>query len=803
MLAPQTMTAAIYPSLDDPSATDPTQHGHKAATLATLRQAGFDVPHGFVIPVEHAKSPDRRAVAAALDALDGPVAVRSSGTAEDLPDASFAGQYDTVLGVEGIDAVMDAIAKCVDSAHGARAVAYGGAGQVAVLVQAMVPADAAGVAFSANPLTGVRDEVRISATAGLGDALVGGEVDGDEWTVRGDTARAGALPHDALTKRTVQEIAGLARELEAHFGTPQDVEWATVADRIVVLQSRPITVLPQAPKIEIPDGSWQKDTAHYPGPLTPLGASMTALVDGSVQYMIDHWGLLPDAIEMRTIGHELYSRAKPDAGSKNPPPWWVLGIVARLVPSIRRKLRRAREVQELLTTTPPRWEAEWKPKLLAEIRRFAEVDLAELDDEALIEHFAELLELAQWAMNVHFELFIPYLVGIHELDGVCRRHLGWTSHETMTLLQGLSVASSAPTRDLAAVAELARERPQARAVIEQAGPDLVSRLRAVDPEVAAALDDYLRHWGLRVFAYDAGSPSLGEQPGLVASLLAELLETPASDDLQAQRAEAVASARAKLDGAARAELDAALAFAEQTYPQREDNVLYTDNLPSGLVRRWALEVGRRLVARGRLSRATDAVMLDVDQLQAALRGELADPASIATQVRAELAWVRANPGPLHYGPVPGAMPDVRGLPAPARRINGAILWAMAQELAPATGGDGDQLAGLPASAGVASGPVKIIMHSDDVHRVRPGDVVVCPTTTPAWTVIFQRAAALVTDGGSVLSHAAIVAREHGIPAVVATGNGTARLRAGQTVRVDGTTGQVTVVDEGSPVRSSA
>lgn len=797
MLAPQAMTTSTFPTLDDPSAADPSTCGHKAAALANLVQAGFDVPPGFVVPVSEAAAPDPDVIAAALASLEGPVAVRSSGTAEDLPDASFAGQYDTVLGVEGVGAVMTAIARCVASASSARAQTYGGAGQIAVLVQAMVPAEAAGVAFSANPLTGAPDEVRISATRGLGDALVSGEVDGDEWIVRGDEACPGALPHEALTTKTVRQIAALARQLQAHFGAPQDVEWATVEDRVVVLQSRPITVLPQPPTVDVPKGSWQKDTAHYPGPITPFGASTVGLFDRSVQKMIDHWGLMPEAISMQIIGHEVYSRAEPDSGGKNPPPWWVLGIAARLVPSLRRKLRRAQAVIDgnLLKSTPPRWDAQYKPEIAAELRRLAEIDLTAFDDEALVEHFCQITAFAQRAMDVHFELFVPYLVGLYELDQVCARHLGWKSHETMRLLQGLSVTSSAPTRALGEIAQLARVRPEARAVIEQGGPDFVARLREVDDEVAGRLDEYLSHWGLRVFAYDPGSPSLSEQPALVAALLAELLDASPADDLQAQRREAVAQARAALEGEALVELDAALAFAEQTYPQREDNVLYTDNLPSGLMRRWALEVGRRLVERGQLPRATDAVMLASDELRAALGGKLADPAAVATRVRAELAWVRAHPGPLHYGPAPGQMPDVRGLPAAARRINGAMLWAMAQELAPPAATDGAQVHGQPASAGVATGPVRIIMSSHEVDRVRPGDVVVCPTTTPAWTVIFQRAAALVTDGGSVLSHAAIVAREHGIPAVVATGDGTRRLKAGQLVQVDGTTGRVTLLDE--------
>jgi pyruvate,water dikinase len=212
------------------------------------------------------------------------------------------------------------------------------------------------------------------------------------------------------------------------------------------------------------------------------------------------------------------------------------------------------------------------------------------------------------------------------------------------------------------------------------------------------------------------------------------------------------------------------------------------------MRGFALEVGRRLVSQGRLRRAEDAVLLTVDQLRSALADRTIDAAAIASRVRSELAWVRANPGPLVYGPAPGAMPDVRGLPVAARRFNSALLWSMAEELAPAALRSEAGVVGLAASPGVATGTVRVIASSKDLHRVRPGDIVVCPATTPSWTVIFQRAAAVVTDGGSALCHAAIVAREHGIPAIVATGNATRQLRDGQRVQVDGNRGTVSLVD---------
>jgi pyruvate,water dikinase len=786
-------------TLDDVAATDATLCGHKAATLARLRQAGLDVPAGFVIGVTETSNLDEVAIAARLGALPGPVAVRSSGVAEDLPDASFAGQYDTVLHVEGLENVLRAVRRCVASATSQRVRAYGGGGALAVLVQSMVQPSAAGVAFSANPMTGDREEVLVSATRGLGDLLVSGEVDGDAWSVRGAVATPTATPEGCIDAGIACRVADLARQLEARLGAPLDVEWALVGERLVVLQSRPITVLPVAPKIEIPKGTWQKDTDHYAGPITPFGTFNLEQYEGVLAGMAEAWGLMPDALRMRAIGHEVYSHVEPDDGGQAPPPWWLLGIVARVLPSFRRKLKAAeRAVAEgKLTATPPCWEAELKPEMIEKITRFARVRYGEMSEAELWAHWGALQELSVRGLTIHFELTIPYTVGLHDLVVACRELLGYPSHRVMPLLQGLSGASSAPTRGLAAVAEVARHRAETRAVIEEGGPDFFERLRQVDPELGAEMDRYLERWGLRTIDYDAGTPTLAEEPGLGASLLEELLEEqPAAHSLDEARRAAVAAARAELRTPAHlARFDAALAYAEQVYPLREDNVLYNVNLIAGLMRGFALEVGRRLVEQGRLVRAEDAVLLTVDELRRALADRTVDPAAIASRVRSELAWVRANPGPPSYGPAPGALPDLRGLPPAARRINEAMLWSMAEELSPTARNCEAGIAGLPSSPGLARGPVRVVSSSKDIHRVRMGDVVVCPTTTPSWTIVFQRAAAIVTDGGSALCHAAIVAREHGIPAVVATGNATQRLRDGQRVLVDGNRGTVSLVDD--------
>lgn len=773
------------------AATDADRCGHKAATLAALRGLGFDIPDGFVIPAGVQAARDE--IAAALIRLgDGPVAVRSSGLAEDLSDASFAGQYDTLLNVRGADAVLEAATQVVSS-NGRAVAAYGHpARPMAVLVQRMIDADVAGVAFSANPLTGNRAEVRVSAVRGLGDQLVSGAADADEWLVTSEGASAVALPHNVLGAEVAHRVAVLARKAEAARQAPQDIEWAVAGDRLWLLQSRPITVLPVAPAIEIPKGTWQKDAGHFPDPLSPFAASTQFhYADEFLDDAIAKWGLLFDAMRFKVIGHEPYIHVEPDDGGKTPPPWWLLGLLARIIPSMRRKLSASAHAVRSgwLDTIPAEWESEQRPRLRAEIERRAALDLAALDDDALFLEVEELRTLYNRCLQLHFTLAIPYTVGLYELAQTCEELLGWNLQKTVGLLQGMSATSTAAAEELAALARRAGQRNDTRDLLASRTPDVLERLEVADPAVAAELRQYLRFWGLRPIGSETGSPSISEQPQLVADLLADALGND-TRDVSAGRLALIEEARAFLRGPVRKRFDDALAYAERVYSLREDNVLLTDQLPTGLLRRVALEVGRRLSVMGLLVRAEDAVMLTASELREALRSR-SDVRPLVSRRKAEHAWVRANPGPMTYGPEPGKAPDLRGLPEPARRINAALLWMLEQELTPPPKAVANSVVGQGVSPGVYRGRVRVIRTPEQLHTLRVGEVLVCANTSSAWMMVFRRAGAIVADSGSVLSHTAIVAREFALPAVVATGNATSTLVDGEEVIVDGARGVVT------------
>lgn len=814
-------------ALEDAGARDPAVAGGKAAVLARLLESGYAVPAGYVLPVstcdrlvegvaapgdvlaDGAPTALRERLAAVLEDLGGgPVAVRSSAVAEDLAEASYAGQYETVLGVADLDGVVDAVRTCIISAYADRVAAYAGGepgpAGMAVLIQRQIDPEAAGVAFSANPVTGDRDETLVSAVAGLGDRLASGEATPDEWVVRPDGAERRADPENAIDEEQACRVAALAEELERLLGEPQDVEWAIADGQVLPLQSRPITALPVRPDLDLPsEGTWTKDQAHYPELMTPFGASVyLPALDAGITAMLRRFGLLLDRLESRSIGGEIYGHVVPVGGKEGPPPpWWVLAIVSRIVPPLRARMKTAERVlrEGRLDEAVTRWEQQWRGEFEKQTASLQDVDLADLDDPDLEAHLDEAIELLEHGQHVHFHLFAPYFVYVHELVRAGEELLGWTPIQAMDLVAGLSEASSGPARAMADLAARIRSHPELDELEDDAGR-LLTRLRRTDPALGEAFDEYVRRYAHRAVNYDPGAPTLAERPQLLVSLLRDTVHAEEEDvaaRLAERRREAEDQAsRALADRPAdRARFEQALSAAQRVYPLREDNIFWTDNLPSGLIRRALVEVGHRLVGRGQLRHPGDVAFLKVDEVRSGLHDETLDLSDRAARRRAERAWVAAHPGPAYLGDEPSDMPDVRGLPAAGRRINEAMIWFFGQEYSPPVPTRAGGIDGIPGSPGRYTGPVRIVTSEAEFDRVRPGDVLVCPITTPVWSVLFGQVGAVVTDGGGTLSHAAIVAREHGIPAVLATGDGTSRLSNGQVVTVDGAAGTVSFADQ--------
>jgi phosphohistidine swiveling domain-containing protein/putative Ca2+/H+ antiporter (TMEM165/GDT1 family) len=820
--------------LADFGASDLASAGGKGANLGELSRAGFPVPAGFIITTgayesmltasglageldelvaagadgtriralfTKAKVPtDLGAhIAAAYAALGGgPVAVRSSATAEDLPGAAFAGQQDTYLNVVGEKALLSAVVDCWASLWTDRAIAYRrrqgiepGLIAIAVIVQKMVPADIAGVMFSANPVTGDRDEIVIDASPGLGEAVVSGRVTpehyvldhggrirefasgGHEVIIRADAAGGTQESADtgstrrSLSAARLAELAGLARRAEDLFGRPQDIEWAINDGRLHVLQARPITALPPQPlrlnRFQRLIGPFFLEMFQQrPYPLDVSGWMRHGILD-MLHGMAGSVGVAFPPLEALLPEED--------------------GVVIRLVPPVPRPTlrtlgaplsvaRRARRFD------PARWMQDSRfAAFLENVRTLTEQEPRRLSWSGVV----DMAEDSFGTMRGITELRISYLPGafLPQLKLRLMLLVLGKGHLASALIAGAETRTSQANQALEDLAARVRSDPElASAFAEKTSHELLNRLEN-DPAfevVHSALQAFLAEYGHRetVSIVLSSAPTWSDSPDVVLGLITAMLGAPrpaadqtglALTELGRHPALRIAAVRRNVLSAVDA-AKAGMAF-------REDSHFYaTMVLPP--LRRALLDLGRRLCEGGVLSDAADVNHLRFEELTA-----MADGGALAGDDRERyrrLVLERA-----------AKRRELEGIPL----LDPASLFGRLRV-------DPDALlSGIAASRGQATGKVRIIRGPQEFGLLRSGEILVCPYTNPSWTPLFQRAGAVVVDAGGIGSHAAIVAREYGIPAVMGTGFGTTTLRNGQDVLVDGTLGQVTAVAPGA------
>jgi pyruvate,water dikinase len=434
------------------------------------------------------------------------------------------------------------------------------------------------------------------------------------------------------------------------------------------------------------------------------------------------------------------------------------------------------------------------------------VDLGSISDQDLAAEFDHRIEVV--GHPAHAMVAFAYFVLIYELGEVCQELLGWGTPKMLTLLEGLSTTSAKPARQLADLATMGRHKPAIRELLTAVDETTPAQLAEVDAGFAQAFWNYVEANGHRSIRWDVIDPNLAETPHLLLRLVADQLTVEfspddAADQARRRREQAADEARlllARRPEADRRRFERALTRAREAYPAFEDRVWWTQSVQWALLRYLALQIGRRLVDRDQLAVVEDVFFLEAqDALSALSRG--GDRHETARIAKGRRAWATANPGPLRFGnPILGEPPfDV--LPPPARLINRAVMWGFGQFYGSVTDDREDAVAtGTPASAGRYTGTVRVVMDEQQFNKIVAGDVVVCPVTSPAWSVVFPSMGALVTDTGGILSHPAIIARELGIPAVVGTSNATDVLKDGQRVTVDGNIGVVELVD--GPTRAA-
>lgn len=711
--------------------------GAKAARLGALANQGFPVPAGVVVTVEATRSPNLLHLAAGhvIERLGtGPVAVRSSAVAEDQADASFAGLYETVLGVYGREDLEIALERVVASACDSRVESYRDQDEpasIAVLVQQMVDADEAGVAFTAHPLTGARNEVIVTAVSGLGEQLVSGDVDGETWTVTGDHA----VTNDGrgvLDRAKAVQVAELARRVETLEGCPQDIEWAFARGQLHLLQARPMTALPD-------EVSW---TTTVKNPFLRRDFRCAEWLAEPVTPLFETWYLPLQDQGFAAIQREMYGGGMEAPFHAVVNGWYYAGIGQPGPSALRGMLLH------------PLYGLRWA-------KAFHRVGQDPVYGEK---------HMAQPAVEAHHTLLMPRYRRI--VEDAEEQIPQATFPELVALIDAVAHASGSIMYSIADGAGYGWKAEGALVAFCKKHIDdrplgyyqpLVAGLHQPGPPVAHAVTNL-----------DWCHPTAGERQDAFAGISpqrhAELRNR--REQLERECRDAL-SARPKLV----ARFDTFLDIAQRYARIREE---ITADLTFGWpVMRAALgRIGEQLTATGTIDHPDDVYWLTRHDIDEELAGSTRNRAEDIARRRD--AWAHQN----RLSP-----PEWIGKPSKAylkRRETLAVSHATTTDAL---------LVGVPASPGRATGPVRIVTDTDQFDQVAPGDILVARLTAPAWTPLFARVAAVITDSGSVAAHASLIAREFGIPAVVATHHGTTTLRNGQTVIVDGTAGIITAEDQ--------
>ncbi|MDY7039596.1 MAG: PEP/pyruvate-binding domain-containing protein [Chloroflexota bacterium] len=832
--------------------------GAKAANLAEMLNAGLPVAPGFCVPgdvyrdfvrangleagvaalLDAARGADDRALQAAADhlrrcflagAVDGDVArsitaaydrlvaqspagpgvaVRSSATLEDLPAASFAGQGDTYLGVVGAEEVLARVRGCWASLWTARAVRYrqtqgfdGLSPAMAVLIQAMIPTEVGGVAFSVHPVTGA-DEIVVEAAPGLAEAVVQGTAEVARYVLpKSDVEQVPGSPEtggDLLISSQLDQLARAVLGLERLFDGPQDVEWGFWQERLYLFQSRPITTADPARAAardfftQVFSGDEHLWTGGYlnerfPRPVSPLGWSVVgglteelALRDPLRYLGYRHADSLP--LTKLCRGHPYANVAAFQMFYKVFPAALVPEDAYRYFPGGDASLRKDAPYPRCLLD--PRFVVSMLWHFIHEPANWSPLHNYRYWERFVVRHQAAMEEITRRLGAVAAGQGSP-----GELWGIVEELQGW--HRELLGIHRWSLTAA----DLS-LAILRRIVPESQ---------LFSRLLAGLPNKSVEMDcalydlresageddfqspvwqDFLARYGHRSFSLDLYYPTFADDPTQVEDLL-EALPPTAPDpstraaDRRAAEDEVRAALRARPPGRSRRwTFDRVLTLAHRYVILREEQ-RFRWQLALALQRRAFVLIGAWLLREGALAQEEDVFFLTVEELGEIVhekRGKGEETRRTAAARRREFEQLQRE---WELAPRLAYPAFLRGSQPLVEPSADQVRWR-----------------GRAVGPGTARGPARVVLSPHQFDKIAPGDVLVTRSTDPGWTPLFGRLAALVMERGGQLSHGAVVAREYGLPAVAGIPGITALLRDGDEILVDGMAG--TVTRAGSP-----
>lgn len=842
--------------------------GGKGVNLVRLAQAGVPVPKFVIVPTtEYDAFVSRAGLSEVIDAaldLDAdaasnkiqaafhnselapqqrarlaelvtpveaaPVAVRSSATAEDLPDASFAGQQDTYLNIEGADQILAAIIDCWASLWTPRAISYRqhndiptGSLSLAVVVQTMVQAEASGVMFTANPLTGNRTETVIDATFGLGEALVSGQVIPDNYVL--DTAAASlkqrtlAGSQPALSMTQLTKLCKLGVEIADLYGQPQDIEWVRVGDEISIVQSRAITSLfpipgpRHDPRIWFSVGAVQGMLA----PITPLGRDQLSLLAGGIGILFGAQQTSAANAYLQAAGQRLWIRLDATLKTKltrklaltliplaEPGSAQVVERLAReprfaaertlpppqLMRRIAGGMRRVMRGVPQAIISPARYRHRATDRLLS-IPQVAATRLAAVAElptpgQRLAGISVVMEQFGREAFGIALPAFGPIMITsaalLRRIQHLAAR-TGISNHAELSLGLLRALDGNVTTEMDLLLADTAvairGDAPSREAFSTLSAPQLAAAYEHQElPAVAQqALSGFLSEYGMRGLGeIDLGAPRWTDDPtGVCQTLIAYV--TAESPDHDPRRTFEQGRVRATDGLETLAEASTAAAARQLRFAgSRVRSLFGARETPKfalvcamGSIRKALLDSGAELVTAGNLDSPADIFYLQHSELAEAFdhdwRSLVAErkEAFAREQRRQAVPRIILDDGEAFYDGVASTKSGISG---------------------------------MGVSPGVAEGLVRVV---DDprTSELKQGEVMVCRGTDPAWTPLFLTAAALVTEVGGLMTHGSVVAREYGIPAVVGVHEATTRLQTGQLIRIDGSAGTIELLDDAS------
>ncbi|WP_063002989.1 rifamycin-inactivating phosphotransferase [Nocardia salmonicida] len=808
--------------LDELSRLEPGDRAAISVLSEQLRRAVEEL----VVPDEVAET---ILAAHARLGIDGAYAVRSSATAEDLPTASFAGQQDTFLNVVGAAAILEHVRRCWGSLFTERAVTYRLRNgfdqkkiQMSVVVQRMVFARAAGILMTADPVTSDRTVVSIDAGFGLGEALVSGLVNADVYQVRDDhiTGKTIATKKVAvesvptgggtqvseiarerrnepvLSNDEVLRLARLGRRIEAHFGSPQDIEWCSDGDGFRIVQSRPITTLFPIPVAADGENHVYVSVGHQQmmtDAMKPLGISVWQLT--SKAPMRDAGGrLFVDVTAMMsapTKGAALVA----GLGKSDP----LMGDALRTVLERDNFVRQVPEEDSDAPAAPfgiAAEEIETDPDIVTELIAESEASLTALRGEIANLSGPALLDFIRSDIQEELRrvLFAPrglqvIMAAMDATEWLNDRLREWLGEKNAADALTQSVPGNVTSEmglALLDVADVIRPHPEVVAYLERIEADDFLVGLADFPggdETRAAIEDFLVEYGMRCAGeIDITRPRWSERPvTLVSTILGNIKNfgpragrlrfEDGLRDAQQKQQQILRALRALPDGEQKAVETERMIERVRTFSGYREYPKYGMVSRYFLYKQALLREAERLVESGVLREADDLFFLRFDELHEVVRTHRVDQ---------ELVAARKD-----------AFRSYQSLTAPRVLTSDgeALTGAYRREDLPA-----DALPGLAVSAGTIEGRARVI--SDIAQAdLASGDILVTAYTDPSWTPLFVGIAGLVTEVGGLMTHGAVIAREYGLPAVVGVEHATELIRDGQRIRVNGTDGYVEMLSQ--------